>query len=224
MSVLFNNLIFNQMKINVLLFVFVLFFGLTTFAQSTEADSLMLQTIQELKAASSPVVPDLSSRFERLILVSTNDWLPLYYAAYCYTLQAFSLQDGAAKDNMLDKAQDYIDKAMALQPKESEVWVLQALVFQGRIMVNPMARGMSYSQKVYGALDSAEKLNANNPRIFYLRGQNLFNTPKMFGGGKDAAKPNLVRAKQLFDTQDVQNLLLPDWGKQDNERLLSNCK
>lgn len=87
-----------------------------------------------------------------------------------------------------------------------------------------MSRGMKYSQKVYQTLDSAEKMNADNPRVYYLRGQNLFNTPKMFGGGQEAAKPNLVKAQELFDNQMVKNPLWPEWGKQDNKQLLSNCK
>jgi hypothetical protein len=46
----------------------------------------------------------------------------------------------------------------------------------------------------------------------------------MFGGGQDAAKPNLVKANELFDSQVVKDPLMPDWGKQDNRQLLSNCK
>lgn len=212
------------MKTKVLLFLIVLFLSFKTQAQSPAYDSALLVTVQELKASSPDKMPDLAARFERLMLISPNDWLPLYYAAYCKTIHSFALQDGEAKDNLLNSAQELLDKAMVTQTKESELWVLQALVYQGRIMVNPMGRGMKYSQKVYEALDSAEKLNAKNPRCFYLRGQNLFNTPKMFGGGKDAAKPNLEKAHELFSNQEAQSPLLPEWGKLDNENLLNNCK
>ncbi len=212
------------MKTKILLFSIVLFLGLKSHAQTKVYDSLMLVTVQELKASSPDKMPDLAARFERLMLMAPQEWLPVYYAAYCQTVQSFTLQDGDAKDNLLNTAQQLIDMALELQPKESELWVLQALVYQGRIMVNPMSRGMKYSQKVYEALYTAEKLNANNPRCFYLRGQNLFNTPKMFGGGQDAAKPNLVKANELFDSQVVKDPLMPDWGKQDNRQLLSNCK
>lgn len=212
------------MKTKVLLFSFVLFLGLELHAQTMAYDSLMRVTVQELKASSPDKMPELAARFERLMLMAPQEWLPVYYAAYCLTVQSFSLQDGDAKDNLLNTAQQLIDKALELQPKESELWVLQALVYQGRIMVNPMSRGMKYSQKVYQSLDSAEKMNADNPRVYYLRGQNLFNTPKMFGGGQEAAKPNLVKAQELFDNQIVKDPLWPEWGKQDNRQLLSNCK
>lgn len=212
------------MKTNVLLFSILLFLGIKSHAQTMAYDSLMHVTVQELKASSPDKMPDLASRFERLILIAPNEWLPMYYASYCSTVHSFALQDGEAKDNLLNTAQQLIDKALELQPNESELWVLQALVYQGRIMVNPMSRGMKYSQKVYEALDTAEKLNPNNPRCFYLRGQSLFNTPKMFGGGQDAAKPNFVKADELFDSQVVKDPLVPDWGKQNNRQLLSNCK
>ncbi len=47
----------------------------------------------------------------------------------------------AQRDAMLDKAQPLIDKALKKNPKESEMMVLQAFLYQSRIQVNPPMRG-----------------------------------------------------------------------------------
>jgi len=41
------------------------------------------------------------------------------------------------KDTNLDNAQRFIEKALEIYPEESELWVLQGLIYQGRIQIDP---------------------------------------------------------------------------------------
>ena len=87
----------------------------------------------------------------------------------------------------------------------------------------PMTRGQSFAMKATGSLEKAESLNSENPRIYFLKAQNALYTPQMFGGGKVAAKPLFEMAKTKFQNFKPANELSPDWGKEQNEKLLASC-
>lgn len=126
------------------------------------------------------------------------------------------------KHEQLDKAQSIIDQLQKKKENESEIFALQAFVYQLRI--TDMSKGAIYSRKAAEAIGMAEKLNSENPRVYYLRGSNTFHTPKFFGGGADKAKADLEKAAQMFDTQKQKDELMPNWGSQHNKQLLSKCE
>jgi len=66
-------------------------------------------------------------------------------------------------------------------------------------------------------------LNANNPRLYYLQGMSLFNTPEQFGGGKAKAKPVLEKAVALFKAEQVKPLH-PNWGDKEAINSLAQCQ
>ncbi len=96
--------------------------------------------------------------------------------------------DGAQRDLILDRAQDLLDQALELEPKESELHVLQAFLYPSRILVDPMGRGMTYIELMFSSLEKAKSLNPENPRIYFLEGVNKLNLPPSFGGGADASQ------------------------------------
>jgi len=48
--------------------------------------------------------------------------------------------------------------------------------------------------------------------------------PKMFGGGKEAAKPLFQKANEKFLSFKPADVLSPNWGKEQNEQLLKSCE
>ena len=122
----------------------------------------------------------------------------------------------------LDNAQNQIDKLLKNHDRESEIYALQAFIYQ--IRITDMSKGYKYSKLSNEALGLAEKLNPENPRVYYLRGTNTFHTPKMFGGGKENARPDLEKAARLFNTQSKENDLEPSWGAAHNQELLKLCE
>ena len=67
------------------------------------------------------------------------------------------------------------------------------------------------------------ELNPNNPRLYYLQGMSLFNTPEQFGGGKDKAKPVFEKAVELYKAEQPKPLY-PHWGQQQAEDMLAKCQ
>jgi hypothetical protein len=125
------------------------------------------------------------------------------------------------KHKKLDMAQKEMDVLLAKHSNESEIYTLQAFLYQLRI--TDMTKGMKYSSLANEALSVAEKINPENPRIYYLRGTNTFHTPKMFGGGAENAKPFFEKAAGLFKSFQPQNTLSPNWGKEHNYQMLEQC-
>jgi len=165
---------------------------------------------------------NLANEFQRIANVEKDKWMPGYYAAYCYTrVTTMGRMDKDEVHKYLDLAQAEINKRLKFTTTESEIYALQALVYQLRI--TDMSKGYKYSSLSNEALMVAEKLDPENPRVYYLKGSNTFHTPKMFGGGAKKAKPDLEKAAKLFNTKETANKLAPGWGGVHNSKLLSQC-
>ncbi len=172
--------------------------------------------------SSSTELITLANQFERIAYAEKEEWLPGYYAAYCFVRSTFfDEMENDEKHKQLDKSQSIIDQLLKTNNSESEIFALQALIYQLRI--TDMSKGYKYSRLSLEALTVAEKLNPKNPRIYYLKGSNTFHTPKMFGGGKENAKPYLEKAAEIFANQENMDKLLPSWGSAHCNDLLRQC-
>jgi len=52
---------------------------------------------------------------------------------------------------------------------------------------------------------------------------NVYNTPKMFGGGKKNALPLFQNADEKFKAFKPASEISPNWGNKNNQELLSLC-
>jgi tetratricopeptide (TPR) repeat protein len=164
---------------------------------------------------------DAANTFERISQNETAEWLPLYYVAYSNIVTSYTMEDATQKEALLEKAQKHIDAALEKAPEESELHTLQAFLYPSLIMIDPMANGPVYVGKIYESLDKAERLNPENPRIYFLRAITLLNMPPEFGGGPEIAKPVFLKAKQKYDGFKSALPFSPQWGKEETEAELS---
>lgn len=196
--------------------------SLSSFAQDERYTAAMQKGMAQLREATSTEdMTAVVNHFERVAQAESEEWLPGYYAAYTLSMQSFMTENGEEKDDLLDKAQEWIDHIQPMAPEESEILVMQAMIYQARIQVDFMARGAEMSMLQASTLAEAEELNPENPRVFLLRGQNTYYTPEFFGGGAEAAKPILETAKAKFEAFETENELAPAWGNGRLEYLLA---
>ena len=209
------------MKTIVTVLVLVLAFFFSTFASNYE--EAMKKNIEKMYTLqSSAELMALANQFDRIARAETNKWLPAYYAAYCFTSSTFfDNMETDEKHKQLDKAQTILDGLKKNFSAESEIYALQAFVYQLRI--TDMSKGYKYSKLAGEAITTAEKPNTENPRVYYLRGSNTFHTPKFFGGGAEKAKPDLAKASEMFKNNIPENELMPKWGGPHNNQLLNKC-
>lgn len=175
---------------------------------------------------------DLANAFERIAEAEKNQWLAYYYAAYCNATAGIMAGSGGdmmtAKtdktDPYADKADKQIKIAEAMMKNNSEIFVVKKMIATLRMIGDPMNRYMTYGPEAQAALDEAKKLDANNPRVYLLEGQDKFYTPEQFGGSKDEAKVLFEKSKQLFETFKPGSTIHPNWGKATVTYFLSQYK
>lgn len=194
------------------------------FAQNQQYFQAMGQNLQLFSTAQTlEDWQNIANQFERISNAEKNEWLPLYYAAQSTIFMSFAEPDKSKVDQYLDAAQKFIDKALTLAPKESELLVLQGLLHQARISVDYMGRGMKYSMMATESFENAKSMNPENPRIYYLEAMSVMNTPEAFGGGKANALPIFKQAKEKFDKFEPVSPIAPNWGKENNEQQMELC-
>ena len=166
----------------------------------------------------------LANQFERIALAEKTQWLAYYYAAFCQVNTGFMQQDPSGMDVIADRASALINSADSLSPNNSEISCIKAMVATVRMLVNPMQRYMEFGPEIETNLEKAKVLDAANPRPYYLKGENLKNTPEQFGGGCATASAQLKTAKEKFDIFKPASQLHPNWGLQRVDKLLAECK
>jgi tetratricopeptide (TPR) repeat protein len=183
----------------------------------------MTRGLEQLKAAKTTEdMAAASAFFERVGDAEKDKWLPYYYAAYANYMTGW-MNPKADKDKVSEKSKDLISKAEALEQNNSELFCLRQMVAVQQMTVDPMARWQSYGAEARAALEKAIKADPNNPRIYYLNGQTLMNTPEAFGGGKAVAKKLFEKSLELYKTSQPPQFY-PNWGKEDAEKLLAACQ
>lgn len=165
----------------------------------------------------------LSNNFERIATAEKNQWLAYYYAAFCQVNYGFMQKDTKVIDGIADKATELINKADSLQPNNSEISCIKSMIASCHMMVNPMQRWQEYGQESSSNMEKAMEEDPNNPRPYYLKGQNLKYTPEQFGGGCNVAMAELKTAMDKFAAFKPATELHPTWGKQRVEQLIKEC-
>lgn len=156
----------------------------------------------------------LGNRLELIAKKWPDQWITSYYAAYSKAQLSYNEKEAAKKDAMLDAGEDHLATTVKLLGKETdETHVLRALLANARIGVDPQSRWQKWGKQFDAELDAAKELNADNPRIYLLRGMSKFYTPKMFGGGKKAARPYFEKSEALFAKNPATDMNTPSWGR-----------
>lgn len=177
--------------------------------------TMLAATIADLMKTGDPAsLKTIAAKLERAATVAPADWLPRYYQAYALLINVFqSKEDGDAKDKTLDQAEAALAQARQLHGDESELLVAQAYIYQARLGIAPTMRSMKYSGLVNETMAQAKKLNPANPRIYLVQGNNVYFTPKFFGGGPEAARPLYLEAQARFAAFKPASALAPNWGE-----------
>lgn len=156
-----------------------------------------------------------------------DEWAPHYYNAYAKASLSYMLPENEMdkKDAMLDEADASLDEAVTLLGKETDdIYVMKAMLAQSRMAVDGRNRWQKYGKLFDENLQKAKELNAENPRIYYLKGTSVFFTPKMFGGGAEKALEYFEKAQPLFAKETDGDMTDPHWGAEANEYFIKMCK
>ena len=195
-------------------------------AQSEKFEPAMKANLSKFDSAKTLAdYESIAAAFTRIGDAEKTQWLPYYWAGLALSTAGW-LDQKADKDVLAGRINALCDKADALttdNADKAEILVLRNMAATQQMLVDPQARYMTYGQQAAGFLQKGITLNANNPRLYYLQGMSLFNTPEQFGGGKAKAKPVLEKAVSLFKTEPVKPLY-PQWGDKEAINTLAQCQ
>jgi len=205
-----------------ILFSLLIFGTLVSYAQSEKYTAAMEKTFHLFDSARTTAdLVTVANTFERIADAEKTQWLPYYYAGLALSTAGWN-DPKMDKDANSTRINTLCDKAEALD-KNSEIYVLRNMSATQQMMVDPQTRYMTYGVQAGKDLETAIQLNPDNPRIYYLKGESLINTPPAFGGGKDKAKIMFEKALALYKT-DKPKPLWPNWGRERSEVELAKCQ
>ena len=210
------------MQKTLLTFALLIGLGLASRAQSDKYTQAMQKNIALLDSAKTmDQLAGLAGSFDRIGDAEKTQWLPYYYAALAQTWIGW-MPDTKDKDANSQKINAYLAKAEAIQ-KNAETYAVENMSATQQMLVDPQSRWMTNGKDASEALQKGLAADPNNPRLYYLQGMSLFNTPTQFGGGKDKAKPLFEKSVALFKSAQPQPLF-PHWGQMQAETMLAQCQ
>jgi hypothetical protein len=213
------------MKTSMLIFA-GLFFVMTAFAGGRNYQQTMGKTLGEF--AQAQTVEDFRNAGNKFMMIANaepEEWLPLYYHAHCYIMMSFVERTNPEKrDEYLDEAAISVDKMVKLAPDQSEVFVMQGMLYSARLMIDPMSRGQQYSAMSAQSIGRALALAPDNPRARYMQIANEIGTAQFFGSDISASCEKAQKLFDLWDEYEVKSPLHPQWGKEQVAEVLRQCK
>ena len=205
-----------------LLFSFLMFGFLMASAQSDKYMEAMKKNLTLFDSAKTNAdYQALANTFERIGDAEKTQWLPYYYAGLVLATEGWN-DPNLDKDANSARINTLCDKAAAID-NNSEIYAIRNMAATQQMMVDPQTRFQTYGVQASKDIEDGLKLNPDNPRLYYLRGESIFNTPPAFGGGKEKAKPVFEKALVLFKA-DKPKPLYPNWGMQRTEEQLAKCQ
>lgn len=175
-----------------------------------------IQTAEESQA--------VANGFIRIAEAKSEEWLPLYYAAWVQTTAAFRFE--VDKDQYFDQAMDLVNKADKLAPNNSEITALKGYAIMGKLSLDPMNRGQEMSPLAMQTFGKAIALDKENPRATTLMAQMELGMSQFFGNGPEKACGLARVGLELFAKEESkidENYILPTWGKREADQIASQC-
>jgi hypothetical protein len=196
-------------------------------AQNPKLQELLGKALGEMAAAKTLKDKQaLINTFAQIADAEPTEWLPRYYVALNRTFMAYDLKDsdmGAAQE-LGKTALEEVKMAKKIAPIESELWVLEAYIYQLQLIEDPMSNGMKFTPMIYNTLKKAETLDPKNPRVNYIRGQFTLNMPEFYGGGAAKATPDIEKAAAKFAVFQPTSPVHPTWGAERNAEILKSLQ
>lgn len=191
-------------------------------AQSDKYEAAMKKTLESMEAAKTVMdLQTVAASFERIGDAEKTQWLPYYYAGLANCNIGW-MDQSIDKDANADKVKALCDKAEAIE-KNAEIYSLRNMAATQQMIVDPQSRWMTYGQEAGAALEKGLAIDPNNPRLHYLQGMSVMNTPEQFGGGKAKAKPLLEKTVELYKAEQPKPMY-PHWGQKQAEDALAQCQ
>lgn len=203
-----------------LIVIAVLFVTKTLTAQTNYDDGMQnaLELLQDHKWNEAEQI------FEQLTVSDPDAWLPNYYMAQINSLKTWNEKDPEKVSAQLEKAQNYIDKAMAIEKGNADILAMQALILINWVAFDGMTYGMEYSAQISYLYDMAYNLESSNPMVVLGRAEWNMGTARFFGQDTKPFCKDIEKAIKLFANFKPESPFHPNWGLERAQQMANSCK
>lgn len=111
----------------------------------------------------------------------------------------------------LDSAVEHLERAIERKTDFAEAHALLSSCCGIKISFAPF-KAIVLGPRSGRAMQKAKDLSPGNPRVALLDAIGTYNTPALFGGGKEKGLEALKKAAELFERWTKADSLQPDWG------------
>lgn len=202
-----------------LIIIIVLFVTRSVFAQ-TNYEKEMQQAFNLLDDHKWHEAEQL---FEHIALAEQDHWLPNYYVARLNSLKTWEEKDVQKVASQLKKAQDYLDKALALEKDNVDLMVMQAQIWTNWVVFDGMTYGMQYAAKISELYDKAYALAPLNPMVVLSKAEWQMGSARFFGQDARPFCKDVKKAIELFINFKPETPWHPNWGRDRAEMILKSC-
>lgn len=193
-------------------------------------DSLIIQGKQQLQQATSKWTDAdlLGARayFERLLMDGSKNWLVRYYIGlvdYRLVSYFFSKQDKDQAKQFIEDGINQLQQCIESKEDFAEAHSLLGSMYGNKIAVSPFS-AMTLGPKSGKEMGKAMELEPKNPRNYLIAGWSAYFTPKLFGGSKEKGMNYFEQAIAFFDSFQITDPTLPDWGHDEAHAWLGMAK
>jgi len=213
---------------NLIAFCFIALFSFKATAQDAEAYQKYMQESIALYDSVKTLADyqEIANRFDRISATASEEWLPLYYAGLTHIYMSFvrGLEDDT-RDEHIDKALDYIDRAEEIAGENSETVILRGYAYMAKVSVSPGIRGMTLSAKVTGLFEKGLVMDPENPRANLMLGRWKYGSAQFFGRSTDDACAYMQKALAIYKNEAKgSNGLEPAWGENQAQSMSKRCQ
>ena len=186
----------------------------TKFEQGMQQAFILMQENKNDEAA---------NLFERIGNAASTNWLPYYNVALLKTRATFGLKDLAKIEAQLAIATEFVDKADAISPNNSEIYVLKGLINVAKIASNPMVYGASLSGATTQLYQKAIAFDNKNPRAHSGLTEFEMGSARFFKQDLTPYCKRLQASVALYDNFKPESNFHPNWGKDRVLQMLKSC-
>lgn len=161
--------------------------------------------------------------FERIAAAEPNAWLPNYYIAQMNSLKSWEEKDADKLKAQLEKAQNFLNDAMAIEKYNADLLVMQAQVLTNWVAFDGMTYGMKYSAKISDLYEKAFAMAPENPMVVLARAEWNMGSAKYFGQDTKPFCKDVEKAIELFANFKPETAFYPNWGQKHAESVLKSC-
>ena len=162
--------------------------------------------------------------FERIAAAEPDAWLPKYYIAQLNSLKTWGETDAAKVNAQLEKAQNALNDAMALEKDNADLLVMQAQVLTNWVAFDGRTYGMKYSAKIADLYSKAYAMDPNNPMVVLGRAEGNMGSARYSRQDITPSCKDVEKAIELFANFKPESAFYPNWGREHAQEVLDSCK